>query len=219
MRDKETVRRMLLDLGVIAVVRAPSPDVVIDVAKALGEGGCHAVEITMTVPKTIEVIRGVAEKMSDELLIGMGTVLKAETARRVVEAGAQYVGSPYFDPETVEWCTQNDVVVCPGAFTPTEIVNAWHAGADFVNIFPCGFSGPDYIRSLLGPLPQIPMIATGRVNAKTAAEFIKAGAIAVGVGTALVDPKSVAEKNWTRITEQAKVLVAEVARAREEMKI
>jgi 2-dehydro-3-deoxyphosphogluconate aldolase/(4S)-4-hydroxy-2-oxoglutarate aldolase len=156
--------------------------------------------------------------MSDELLIGMGTVLKAETARRVIEAGAQYVGSPCFDPETVRWCNQNNVVVCPGALTPTEILDAWHAGADLVKIFPCGFSGPDYVRALQEPLTQIPMIASGRVDARTAADFIKAGAIALCVGSALVDAESVARKDWARITRQARTLVAEVARARQEMK-
>lgn len=218
MREKETVRKQLVDEGVITIIRAPSSEAIMDIARALAAGGAHAVEITMTVPGAIEALRGVAKEMGDELLLGVGTVLDAETAKAAVEAGAQYVVAPCFDAPTVEWCRKNDVTVCPGCFTATEIVTAWRAGADFVKVFPTSVGGPGLIKALRGPLPQVPMIATGGVSDKTAGEFIRAGAVALGVGSWLVDKKSIAEGNWAEITRKAKVLLDEVRKARAEMK-
>jgi 2-dehydro-3-deoxyphosphogluconate aldolase/(4S)-4-hydroxy-2-oxoglutarate aldolase len=184
---KEDVRRRILDVGIVPVVRASSAELAMSAACAVSAGGIPIVEVTMTVPGAIGVIGELARSMGGELLIGAGTVLDVETARQCVDEGAQFIVSPGFDAETVRFLAEKRVLVMAGALTPTEVIAAWKAGSDFVKIFPCGsVGGPSYIKALKAALPQIPMIPTGGVNLTTAAEFLRAGAAALGVGGELI---------------------------------
>jgi 2-dehydro-3-deoxyphosphogluconate aldolase/(4S)-4-hydroxy-2-oxoglutarate aldolase len=170
----------------------------------------------MTVPGAIKVMEQVAEQYGDEVILGAGTILDAETARAAILAGAEFIVGPSLNLGVIEICHRYSKIVCPGALTPTEVVTAWEAGADIVKIFPCGeVGGPSYIKSLKGPLPHIQMMPTGGVDLTTAADFIKAGCIALGVGTALVDRKAVAADNWDVLTENARKFIEIVKAARE----
>lgn len=185
---KTLVINRIKDIGIIPVVRATSADEAMRVVEAIREGGIPILEITMTVPGAIDVIEKLSTKFGDDVLIGAGTVLDPDTARRCVSSGAQFIVSPVLNLETIAGCRELDVVVMPGALTPTEVVQAWNAGADFVKVFPAGaVGGPSYLRALKAPLPQIELVPTGGVSLKTAADFIKAGAAALGVGGDLCD--------------------------------
>lgn len=209
----------ILEGGIIAVIRAKSGDELVDVASALLEGGVNAIEITFTVPKAEKVIESVCNKLGDKVIVGAGTVLDTETARIAINAGAKFVVSPAIHLPTIEYCKQKNVPVMPGALTPTEIVTAWQAGADVVKIFPSiEATGPAYLKALRGPLPQVLMMPTGGVTLTSAAEFLKAGACALGVGSALADPKAIAERKFGQITDLAKKFVEIVKQTRATMK-
>lgn len=215
--NKQTVRERILEIGIVPVVRASSPSEACMATEALVAGGIPCVEITMTVPGATEVIRDLANRMSDDLLIGAGTVLDVNTAVRCVDAGAQFLVSPGFDGATVAWAVDHGVLMAAGALTPTEVITAWHAGSDFVKIFPCSaVGGAKYIKVLRGPLPHIPMIPTGGVNLETAAEFLKAGAVALGVGGELVLADALKRRQPERIVELARRYGEIVAEARSE---
>ncbi|PYV47258.1 MAG: 2-dehydro-3-deoxyphosphogluconate aldolase [Acidobacteria bacterium] len=185
--DKKSVRDRIVEIGIVLVVRASPDREALIAAEAVSEGGIPIVEITMTVPGAIQVIRELAKSNASKVLIGAGTVLDAETARRCVDAGAEFLVSPALNPETIEFAVKENILIMAGALTPTEIVKAWKAGADFVKVFPCGqVGGAKYIKAIKGPLPQIPLVPTGGVNLNTAAEFLEAGAEALGVGSELV---------------------------------
>jgi 2-dehydro-3-deoxyphosphogluconate aldolase/(4S)-4-hydroxy-2-oxoglutarate aldolase len=202
--NKTEVLRRIRDTGLIPVVRAESSDMAIRAVAALKAGGLNVLEVTMTVPGAIEVIRLLAAEYGDETLIGAGTVLDPETAQACIQAGAQFIVSPALNEETIRFCRQQGVAVFPGALTPTEVVQAWNAGADAVKVFPAGaVGGASYLKALKAPLPQIELIPTGGVSLKTAADFIKAGAMALGVGADLVDPKALREGKSELITERA----------------
>jgi 2-dehydro-3-deoxyphosphogluconate aldolase/(4S)-4-hydroxy-2-oxoglutarate aldolase len=182
---------------------------------AIREGGVNVLEITMTVPGAIDVIAQVSKRYGDEVVVGAGTVLDPETARRCIDAGAVFVVSPALNLDTIATCIELGVPVMPGALSPTEVVTAWNAGADMVKIFPAGaVGGPSYLKNLKGPLPQIKMIPTGGVSLSTAADFIKAGAAALGVGTDLVDVKAIRAGNAQVITERAREFVRIVQETR-----
>ena len=184
--DKKSVRDRIVEIGIVPVIRASSSREALMAAEAVAEGGIPIVEITMTVPGAVEVIRELAKSSGSKILIGAGTVLDAEAARRCRDAGAQFLVSPALNVETIEFATKEDLLIMAGALTPTEIVKAWKAGADFVKVFPCGqVGGAKYIKAIKGPLPQIPLVPTGGVNLNTAAEFLEAGAEALGVGSEL----------------------------------
>lgn len=207
---KEEVRRRIVEVGIVPVVRASSAALAISAARAVSAGGIPIVEVTMTVPGAVGVIGDLARSMGAELLIGAGTVLDAETARRCLDAGAQFIVSPGFDAGTVEFLNRQGVLVMAGALSATEVITAWKAGSDFVKIFPCGnVGGPSYIRALKAVLPQIPMIPTGGVNLTTAGTFLKAGAAAIGVGGELIAADHAA------ITPLARQYVSIVEAARE----
>lgn len=213
--SQKTLLQNILDVGVVAVIRAKSGDELVDVASALIEGGVNAIEITFTVPKAEKVIEAVARELGDHAIIGAGTVLDVNTARVAIDAGARFVVSPALHLPTIEFCKQNNIVVMPGALTPTEIVTAWQAGADVVKIFPSiEATGPQYLKALKGPFPNIEMMPTGGVTLATAAAFIKAGACALGIGSALVDPKAIAERKFSDLTTLAKKYVEIVREAR-----
>lgn len=209
------VIKQIKETGVIPVVRATSADEAMRAIDAIREGGISVLEITMTVPGAVGVIEEVSARYGKDALVGAGTVLDPETATACINAGAQFVVSPALNLETIACCQRHDVAVMPGALTPTEVVQAWTAGADFVKVFPAGaVGGPSYLKALKAPLPQIELVPTGGVSLKTAADFIKAGAAALGVGADLVDIKAIREGQASLITERAKQFVEIVREAR-----
>jgi 2-dehydro-3-deoxyphosphogluconate aldolase/(4S)-4-hydroxy-2-oxoglutarate aldolase len=215
MSDKASVVEKIREIGIIPVVRAQSADEALQAIDAIRAGGISILEITMTVPGALGVIEEVSQRLGAEALVGAGTVLDGETAQACILAGARFVVSPSLNLETIEVCRRSGVAVMPGALTPTEVVRAWSAGADFVKVFPAGaVGGASYIRSLKAPLPQIELVPTGGVSLKTAADFIKAGASALGVGADLVDLKAIREGQHGLITERARELVKIVQEAR-----
>jgi 2-dehydro-3-deoxyphosphogluconate aldolase / (4S)-4-hydroxy-2-oxoglutarate aldolase len=206
---KDQVRQRILQTKIVPVVRASSPQQALGAAEAVRAGGIPIVEVTMTVPGAIEVIASLAKSVGSEVLIGAGTVLDAATAQHCLDAGAQFLVSPGFDAETVALARRLDVLVMPGALTPTEVITAFKAGADFVKIFPCGnVGGPAYIKSLKAALPQIPMIPTGGVNLQTAVAFLSAGASALGIGGELVSRGALEAGDFGAITKAAKEYAA-----------
>jgi 2-dehydro-3-deoxyphosphogluconate aldolase/(4S)-4-hydroxy-2-oxoglutarate aldolase len=214
MKKSEVIQK-IIEIGVVPVVRASSADEAMRAIDAIKEGGVPILEITMTVPGAIKVMEQVADKFGDEVVLGAGTVLDPETARACILAGATFVVSPALNLKTIELCQRYSVPICPGALTPTEVVTAWQAGADFVKVFPCSaMGGASYIKGLKAPLPQVELIPTGGVNLNTAADFIKAGSSALGIGADLVDLKALREGNAAKITESAKQFVQLVKDAR-----
>jgi 2-dehydro-3-deoxyphosphogluconate aldolase/(4S)-4-hydroxy-2-oxoglutarate aldolase len=213
---KSEVQQRILETGIVPVVRAASPEQAILAAEAVACGGIPIVEITMTVPGAIQVIEQLVRTLGSQVLIGAGTVLEAETADRCVEAGAEFLVSPGFDRETVEFARRNGKLMMAGALTPTEVITAYKAGSDFVKIFPCGnVGGPAYIKALKAALPQIPMIPTGGVNLATAPEFLRAGASALGVGGELVSRALLEAGNRAALAELAGRFVAVIREARQ----
>jgi 2-dehydro-3-deoxyphosphogluconate aldolase/(4S)-4-hydroxy-2-oxoglutarate aldolase len=201
---KFDVLAALRETGVVAVIRTENPGDLVGVARALCKGGIRFVEITMTVPGALEIIRDAVSQLKDtQVFIGAGTVLDAATARAAIIAGAQFIVGPGFDPETVKVCHTYGIVVMPGAFTPHEILNAWKGGADVVKVFPADLGGPDYITTIKEPLPQVELLPTKGVDFDTTAAYLKAGAIAVGAGGALVSKALIAARDYARITENA----------------
>lgn len=204
---KDQVRQQILDVGIVPVIRASSAKKAIAAAEAVLEGGISVVEITMTVPRAKEAIAELSKNR--ELLVGAGTVLSAEGARECLDAGAHFLVSPGFDLETVELAKSEGYLMMAGALTPTEVIAAWNAGSDFIKIFPCSaVGGASYIRALKAPLPQIPMVPTGGVNLKTAADFLAAGASALGVGGELIVSSTIESGDLSAITDLAKQYVA-----------
>ena len=213
--NKADVIQNIRDTGIIPVVRAKSADEAMKAIDAIREGGISILEITMTVPGAIGVIDAVSKRYGSDAVVGAGTVLDGETARACILAGARFVVSPALNLETIEVCRRYGVAVMPGALTPTEVVQAWSAGADFVKVFPAGaVGGASYIKSLKAPLPQIELVPTGGVSLKTAADFIKAGASALGVGADLVDVQAIRDGKQSVITERAQEFVRIVREAR-----
>jgi 2-dehydro-3-deoxyphosphogluconate aldolase/(4S)-4-hydroxy-2-oxoglutarate aldolase len=207
--------RRIFEVGLIPVVRAASADEAVRAVEAIKEGGVPILEITMTVPGAVRVIEEVARRYGTEAVVGAGTVLDAETARVCIMAGAQFILSPSLNLDMIACCKRYGVPVVPGALTPTEVVAAWQAGADAVKVFPAGnVGGASYIKALKGPLPQIDLVPTGGVSLKTAADFIRAGSSALGVGTDLVDTKALREGQAHMITERARQFVEIVKEAR-----
>lgn len=212
---KAEITKKIVDIGIVPVVRAASAAQAIAAAEAVCAGGISVVEVTMTVPGAVEVIAQLVKTMGSAVLVGAGTVLDAGSARRCLDAGAQFLVSPGFDLETVKFANSQGVPIMAGALTPTEVITAWNAGSDLVKIFPCGnVGGAKYIKALKGPLPQIPMVPTGGVNLTTAAEFIQAGSAAVGVGGELILAAALKSGNTREITELAKQYVSIVREAR-----
>ena len=213
--DKQSVRDRITEIGIVPVIRASSPEQARLAAQAVCEGGIPIVEITMTVPGAIEVIRDLAKSAGPELLVGAGTVLNPDAARRCFDAGAEFLVSPGLNIPTVEFAGREGKLIIAGALTPTEVITAWEAGADFVKVFPCGqVGGAKYIKALKAPLPQIPLVPTGGVNLNTAAEFLEAGSAALGVGGELVQADALKSGNTQVIVEYARKFVAVVSQTR-----
>ena len=200
--------------GLIAIVRLDSSAELIDAARAIAAGGVSIIEFTLTTPGALQTIEESSRELGGQVLIGAGTVLDAETARAAILAGAEFVVAPTLNPEVIQMCRRYGKVVIPGAYTPTEILHAWELGADFVKVFPAEVGGPAYIKAVRAPLPQVKMIPVGGVSLETAGAFIRAGAVALGVGSNLVNKKAVAERRFDQLTATAKALSQAVQEAR-----
>ena len=205
---KNDILKALLEKRVVVVVRMTDAGKLLQVVEAMASGGVRAIEITMTVPGAVDIIRTLVSRRVPGSLVGAGTVLDAATADAVLDAGADFVVSPIADPAMIAACRRRDAVVIPGAFSPSEIVAAWNAGGDIVKVFPATTLGPGYVRDLRGPLPYIRLMPTGGITLENARDFLAAGACAVGVGTALLDRALIAENRWGALAERAATLVA-----------
>ena len=203
---------VILATKVIAVIRMSNPEKLGSVTDAIVKGGVRAVEITMTTPDAMNILQAMSAKKARGVLVGAGTVLDAGTAKAVLAAGADFVVSPILDLNLIRVCRAADAFVAAGGLTPTEIVTAWNAGADVVKVFPATSVGPKYFRDLKGPFPNIRLMPTGGVDAGNAADFIKSGACAVAVGTALLDPVLIGKNDWTALEKNARALVEALAR-------
>ena len=201
-------------LGVVAVIRMKDAEKLRAVVDAIASGGVRAIEVTMTVPGAITLIAKLAASLSKDIVLGAGTVTDAATARAVIDAGARFVVGPVYRPEVISACTDRDVAVAPGCFTPTEILDAHERGADIVKVFPATALGPQFIKDIRAPLPQVKLMPTGGVSLDNAGDWIRAGAIAVGVGSALLDAKAIEEGRLDVLTNNARRIVTSVASAR-----
>lgn len=214
-KRKDRNLQIILDTGIVAVIRAQSSEQLIHVVKALRDGGVKAIEITMTTPNALDVIHEVSKEYKDDCVIGAGTVLDAETARATMLAGAEYIVSPTLNLDVIKICRRYSTIIVPGAYTPTEILSAWEAGADIVKVFPATSLGASYFKDVLAPLPQVRMSPTGGVDQNSVTDFIKAGAACVAVGGHLVSKKALAEKDWASITSAAASFIQKIKEARQ----
>ncbi len=206
--------QLILDTGIIAIVRVASASDAIEVCGAVARGGVKTIEVTMTVPGAIDAIKEFKQRAEDDVLLGAGTVLDSETARIVILNGADFIVSPNLNIDVIRMAHRYGKIVIPGTFTPTEILAAWDAGADIVKVFPAGVVGPQYLRDIKGPLPQIRLTPTGGVTLENTPEFIRAGASCVSVATSLVDKNAIADKKFDVITEKARQFIEAVKAGR-----
>ncbi len=202
--------QLIRECGVIAIMRASSSDSLISAAESIRAGGVRAVEVTMTTPGALDVIKVAAKKFKGEILFGAGSVLDVETARLAILSGADFIVSPTLNLDVIQVCNRYSVPVMPGCFTPTEALTAWEAGADMIKLFPANFAGPGLVKALLAPLPQLEIVPVGGVNIDNAADFIRAGAAAVGVGASLVNQKLLDSGDMAEITRRATAFVEAV---------
>lgn len=216
--DRQKVRERIEEIGVVPVVRASSAREARMAADAVCEGGIPIVEITMTVPGAVDLIRELTKGGPPDVLVGAGTVLNVQAAKQCLDAGARFLVSPGLNLEVIQLASKEGKLMMAGALTPTEVMMAWEAGSDFVKVFPCGqVGGPKYIKALKGPLPQVPLVPTGGVNLHTAAEFVEAGAAALGVGGELVEAHALSSGKPEIIAENARKFLAIVKEARARM--
>jgi 2-dehydro-3-deoxyphosphogluconate aldolase/(4S)-4-hydroxy-2-oxoglutarate aldolase len=211
---REQIVQRVEESGIVAVIRLKQPDRLRAVVEAIAEGGIRAIEVTMTVPGAITLIRELAATMPAGFILGAGTVLDRDTALAVIDAGAQFVVSPVFRTSVLDACHERGIAAMPGCFTPTEILGAWDAGADIVKVFPATALGPAFFKDVRGPLPQVKLMPTGGVSLDNAGDWIRAGAVAVGVGTALLDTRAIAAGDYATLRANAERIVASVRSAR-----
>jgi 2-dehydro-3-deoxyphosphogluconate aldolase / (4S)-4-hydroxy-2-oxoglutarate aldolase len=209
----ENLQRVL-DLGIVSIIRAESGEQLVDVAQALYDGGIDVIEVTFTVPGVLDIISDVKKALGDKIVLGAGTVLDTESARAAILAGAEFIVTPTVNTDVIQLCNRYDKMVMPGGMTPTEILTAWEAGADIVKVFPADVGGPGFLKAVHGPLPQIRLLPTGGVDLETLPAFVKAGACAVGLGSALVEKQAVASGDMNRIRSLAEQYVARMKEAR-----
>jgi 2-dehydro-3-deoxyphosphogluconate aldolase/(4S)-4-hydroxy-2-oxoglutarate aldolase len=212
--NRAAVTAQIEALGVVAVIRLKDPGKLRAVVDAMAEGGVRVLEVTMTVPGAVDLIRALAPSLPAGFLIGAGTVTDVATARAVIDAGASFVVGPVFRPEVIAACHERDVAAMPGCFSPTEILAAHESGADIVKVFPATMLGPQFLRDVRAPLPQVKLMPTGGVTVENAGDWIRAGAVAVGIGSALVDSDAVERGDWAAISDRARAAMASVAGAR-----
>lgn len=206
--------KIIRDTGVIAIMRAQSSSQLLDAAKAIMAGGVKVIEVTMTTPGALRVIEDAKKELNSEILFGAGSVLDTESARAALLAGADFIVAPTLDQKVIEICNRYSVPVMPGCYTPTEIITAWQAGADMIKLFPADFGGPGYIKAVLAPLPQVEIVPVGGVNLDTATGFIKNGAVALGVGSSLVNQKLLENSDFKELTRRAQAFIAAVREGR-----
>jgi 2-dehydro-3-deoxyphosphogluconate aldolase/(4S)-4-hydroxy-2-oxoglutarate aldolase len=215
---KEAIISAIREIGIVPVVRTPTAESALKAIEAIYEGGIRAAEVTMTVPGAVKVLEKLADQFGGKIVLGAGTVLDPETCRICMLAGAEFFVTPSTNLKTIEMARRYAKPICPGALTPTEVLTAWEAGADFVKVFPCdNVGGAKYIKALKGPFPQIEMIPTGGVSLTTAADFLKAGSAAVAVGGELIDAKTIQAGKYEVFTERARQFLEVVQKARAEM--
>jgi 2-dehydro-3-deoxyphosphogluconate aldolase / (4S)-4-hydroxy-2-oxoglutarate aldolase len=207
----------LLEAGVLGIIRVDDDESLLQISEALRSGGVHCLEITLTTPGALRAIEAVVGRWED-VVMGAGTVLDGSTARQAILAGAQFLVTPTVELDVIEVAHRYGVPVIAGAMTPTEILGAWEAGSDLVKVFPAGFLGPEYLKAIHGPLPQIPLVPTGGVTSETAGSFVRAGAAIVSAGSWLVDADGARAKAFDDVTERARLLVGEVTAARGEIR-
>jgi 2-dehydro-3-deoxyphosphogluconate aldolase/(4S)-4-hydroxy-2-oxoglutarate aldolase len=204
----------ILDAGIVAIMRRTEASLAVETAEALLEGGVSVVEVTLNTTGALDMLEQLASRIGDRMVIGAGTVMSADEVRRALGAGAQFVVSPHTDQAVIEAARAADAPALPGAFTPTEIVRAWQLGASVVKVFPVGSVGPRYLRDVLAPLTDIPLLPTGGVTLENATDFIRAGARGLGLGSDLVSPKAIASRDFGALTARARAFVQEVRRGR-----
>ena len=214
--EKDKQIAMIREAGLIAIMRAETSEDLIEAAEAVKAGGLNIIEVTMTTPDALNVIAKATNKFGDEVLFGAGTILDPETARAAILAGAQFIVSPTLNINVIETCRRYSRTVVAGCFTPTEILTAWECGADFIKVFPADVGGPEYIKAVLAPLPQVALIPTGGVNLETIGPFLKAGAVAVAAGSSLVSKEILNERNFSLLSERTKNMLQKVIEARRE---
>ena len=214
MSGRDSLVQSIEQAGLVAIIRMKDPEKLRAVVDAIADGGIRALEVTMTVPGAVEIIRQLAPTLPQGFILGAGTVLDAETARRVIDAGARFVVSPVFRRSVIEACHTADIAAMPGCFTPTEILDAWDAGADVVKVFPATSLGPGFLKDIRGPLPQVKLMPTGGVSLDNAGDWIRGGAVAVGIGTALLDSAAIAAGQFDVLRANAARVVASVSSAR-----
>lgn len=207
----------ILESGLVAIIRHTEARGLIEVMRAIAAGGIRVAEVTFTVPDAVEVLKEAKKSLKDEVLLGAGTVLDPETCRAAILAGAEFIVSPTVNRQVIALCRRYNKVVMPGAFTPTEILTAWEAGADIVKVFPSEVLGPAFFRAVLRPLPQVRLMPTGGVELKSVADYVKAGACCLGIGSPLVDPKWVASQDYSALTQRAKEFVEALRNARQQV--
>jgi len=214
---REQALQKVLDGGIVSIIRAQSGEQLVDVAKALYEGGIDVIEVTFTVPGVLDIISAVKRELGDRILLGAGTVLDTETARAAILAGAEFIVTPTVNPDVIRLCNRYSKVIMPGGFTPTEVLTAWEAGADIVKVFPADVGGPSFLKAIHGPMPHIRLLPTGGVDLETLPAFVKAGACAVGLGSALVEKQAVESGDMNRIRTLAEQYVALVKQTRDSL--
>lgn len=214
--SKKDISDSIREIGIVAIMRAQSSDQLLAAADAVLAGGVNAIEVTMTTPGALRVIEEATSKYGEEVIFGVGSVLDPETARAAILAGAQFVVCPTLKLSTIEMCKRYSVPIVPGAYTPTEVLTAWEAGADMVKIFPASVGGPPYIKAVKAPLPQVKLVPVGGVNLQTTADFIRAGSEVVGVGSSLINQKLLEAKEFEKISENARRYREEVQKGRSE---
>ncbi|MEI6562424.1 MAG: bifunctional 4-hydroxy-2-oxoglutarate aldolase/2-dehydro-3-deoxy-phosphogluconate aldolase [Verrucomicrobiota bacterium] len=212
--SKPEIIDRIVNPGIVAIIRADSSEQLMGAAEALYEGGVTGMEVTMTTPNALQVINDVAKRFGKKVLIGVGTVLDTETCRAAILAGSQFVVTPVTRPEVITLCNRYGIPIAAGAYTPTEALTAYEAGADFVKIFPADQLGPQYIKNILAPLPQLQIIPTGGVTVATVDAFIKAGCVALGAGSSLVSKEILKNQDWKKLTETAAAFVEAIKKAR-----
>ena len=211
--NKEQIIKKIINEKVVAVIRLNESDNAIDVVNAIYIGGISSIEITMTTPNALQIIEKLNKNYGDKLLVGVGSVLNKKMTEDSISAGAKYVVSPIFDPEIIEIAHKVDIPAMPGCFTPTEIYTAHESGADIIKVFPADVTGMKFFKAIKAPIPFLKLMPTGGVNLTNANEWIKAGACAVGVGSAMLEKKAIAEKNYIKLTENAKILINSLQQA------
>ena len=211
---KQEVLDHILSTGVVAVIRMKDTQRLKRVIEAIRLGGVKSIEITMTVPGAVQIIANLVKTVPDDVLVGAGTVTDVETANKVIDAGAKFVVGPILNVDIIKLCNQRGVVIMPGCYTPTEIFTAWKAGADIIKVFPATSLGPKYFKDIRGPFPDLRLLPTGGVSVDNVGEWIAAGAVAVGIGSDLLDKKAIDEERYEVLTERAKRMVENFVKAK-----